>query len=591
MARIVRRLSGRKATNRIGDVQRLETSSAFTLLMVWRAPMMVAAALSVMAVLGLLAFSVAGGWELLRTAFESASGHWSFHPLQRALTQRYMLAGPLVNSLLLAIPVALAATILGGLLAWLAARSDLPGGLWLLPLVALPHVIPGFQLASAWVEIFSHGGLWQAALGVSAPLSAYGYAAIFAVMTLHLMLFPFLLVASNLQAADPALEEAGRIAGLSPFKVFVRITVPLARPALLGSMLLVFAYVMEEFGIPSLLGTPSGFDTLTTRIYGLATTTPLDLSGASVLALALGLIALAVLWMQLRLLAGTRLETLSGKASRQSRVHLESWRWPVAAVVWAALLAVALAPFGALVLVSLLDSWGQGYGPDNWTWSRYVDLIRSEELRRALRNTLILALSSALAGTAIAVVVAYATQRFRQGLVGRLALIADRVSFVAFAVPGLVIGLALILAFSGGWLPLYGTPWILLVAYTLRFSGVGVRTAAARLSQIGMELESAGEVAGLTRLRILARIVLPLLAPALVGSAVLIFVNAVKEISATSLLTSQGSETLAYEAYVRFQEGNYTQGSAVSVVMITLVVAVLLAGRLVGRSKQTLTTT
>jgi len=553
--------------------------------------MAVAAALSMLAVLGLLAFSLLGGWELLRTAFESASGTWSFHPLYRALTQHYMLAGPLLNSLLLAIPVALAATLLGGLLAWLAVRSDLPGGLWLLPLVALPHVIPGFQLASAWVEIFSHGGLWQAALGVPAPMSAYGYAAIVVVMTLHLMLFPFLLVASNLQAADPALEEAGRIAGLTPAKVFLRITIPLARPALLGSLLLVFAYVMEEFGIPSLLGTPSGFETLTTRIYGLATTTPLDLSGASVLALVLGCIALGVLWMQLRLWAGTRLETLSGKASRQGRVRLGRWRWPVAVLVWAALCTVALAPFGALVLVSLLNSWGQGYGPDHWTGSRYAELLHSEELRRALRNTLALALGSALAGTAIAVVIAYASQRFRPRFVGRLALIADRVSFVTFAVPGLVIGLALILAFSGGWLPLYGTPWILLVAYTLRFSGVGVRTVAARLSQIGVELEAAAEVAGLSRLRILARIVLPLLAPALVGSAVLIFVNAVKEISATSLLASQGSETLAYEAYIRFQEGNYTQGSAVSVVMIAGVIAVLLLGRLVGRSTQDLRTT
>ncbi|MGC9184303.1 MAG: ABC transporter permease [Thiomonas sp.] len=588
MARTVRRLS---RVAGLGTHDTRQAPGARVALSAQRAPIAVAAALAVLAVVGLLVFSALGFWELLRTAFQSATGAWSLHPLQQALTQRYMILGPLLNSLLLAVPVALAATVLGGLLAWLATRTDLPGGAWLLPLVALPHVIPGFQLASAWVEIFSHGGLWHAALGLQAPLSAYGYAAIVVVMTLHLMLFPYLLVASNLQAADPALEEAGRIAGLAPMKVFVRITMPLARPALLGSLLLVFAYVMEEFGIPSLLGTPSGFDTLTTRIYGLATTPPLDLSGASVLALGLGLIALGVLWMQLRLLAGSRLETLAGKASRQSRVRLGSWRWPLAALVWAALLAVALAPFAALILVSLLDSWGQGYGPSHWTGLRYAELLRSEELRRAVRNTLSLALGSAVVGTAIAVVIAYAAQRFRQRLVGRLALLADRVSFVAFAVPGLVIGLALILAFSGGWLPLYGTQWILLVAYTLRFSGVGVRTVAARLSQIGIELEAAGQVAGLCRLRILSNIVLPLLGPALVGSAVLIFVNAVKEISATSLLASQGSETLAYEAYVRFQEGNYTQGSAVSVVMIVLVIAVLLAGRLLGRSRPTGTTT
>jgi ABC-type Fe3+ transport system permease subunit len=113
-----------------------------------------------------------------------------------------------------------------------------------------------------------------------------------------------------------------------------------------------------------------------------------------------------------------------------------------------------------------------------------------------------------------------------------------------------------------------------------------VRTITARLAQIGVELEAAGAVAGLSRLRVIARIVLPLLAPALVGSAVLVFVNTVKEISATSLLVSQGSETLAYEAYVRFQEGNYTQGSALSVATIAMVLALLGVSRWVSRRSE-----
>ena len=154
-----------------------------------------------------------------------------------------------------------------------------------------------------------------------------------------------------------------------------------------------------------------------------------------------------------------------------------------------------------------------------------------------------------------------------------------------FALPGLVTGLALILAFGGGWIPLYGTVWILLLAYVLRFTGIGVRSISARLSQMAVELEAAAQVGGLGRLRVLARIVLPLLAPALAGSAILVFINAVKEISATSLLASQGSETLAFEAYVRFQEGDYTQGSAVSVVMIALVLVVLGLGHWLGRAK------
>ncbi len=542
------------------------------------------AALAGLALAGLVALLLATGWggvQLLRTAATDPSGAWSAQPLLGVLSQRFMLASPLLNSLLLSVPVAALAVAIGGALAWLTQRSDFPGGPWLLPLVALPHIIPGFQLGSAWVEIVSHGGLWQTFTGLRSPVAAYGYAAMLVVMTAHLLLFPYLIVSGALQAADPALEEAGRIAGLSPARVFWRITLTLTRPALLSALLLVFAYAMEEFGIPSLLGTPSGFDTLTTRIYGLATTPPLDLASAAVLAVVLGAIALAVLWAQLRLLAGQRLETLAGKASRKSRVQLSRWRWPVAVAVWAVLAVVAIAPLLTLVLVSLLDSWGQGWGPDNWTLARYAALWHSEELRRAVWNTLLLAVASAAVVVAVAAAIVYGGQRLRWPL----ARLADRVSFVVFALPGLVVGLAAILAFSGGWLPLYGTVWILLLAYALRFAGIGVRTVSARLAQIGVELEAAAQVAGLSRLRLLAKVVLPLLAPALASSAVLVFINAVKEISATSLLASQGSQTLAFEAYVRFQEGNYTQGSAISVVMIALVLAVLALGRWLARGK------
>jgi iron(III) transport system permease protein len=549
-------------------------------------PVAALALAATLAALALLLASLLGGGELLRTALtEPGSKAFSWQAISRAFGERYMLLGPLLNSLLIAVPTAVLATAIGGALAWLAVRTDFPGRSFVMALVALPHVIPGFQLASAWVEIFANNGLWQALTGLDAPVNAYGAGAILAVTTLHLLLFPYLVVAANLQAADPALEEAARVAGLSPSRVFWRVTLPLARPALLAGLLLVFAYVMGEFGIPSLLGMPHGFDTLTTRIYGLATTPPLDMEGASVLALLLGVLALLALAAQLRLLRGQRLETLAGKASRRSRVSLGRWRAPVAIGVWAALLAVALAPLLALVLVSLLESWGQGYGPQNWTLARYAALFESEELRRALRNTLWLGAAAAAVATAVAVAVVYAAHRL-SGAWRRLAALADRVSFVVFALPGLVVGLDLILAFSGGPLPLYGTVWILLLAYVLRFCGVSVRTVTARLAQIGVELEAAGAVAGLSRLRVIARIVLPLLAPALVGSAVLVFVNTVKEISATSLLVSQGSETLAYEAYVRFQEGNYTQGSALSVATIAMVLVLLGVSRWASRRSE-----
>jgi iron(III) transport system permease protein len=153
------------------------------------------------------------------------------------------------------------------------------------------------------------------------------------------------------------------------------------------------------------------------------------------------------------------------------------------------------------------------------------------------------------------------------------AKVVDRVSFVTFATPGLVIGLALLLAFGGGMINLYGTYAILVVAYMVRFSGIAVRTVSTSVAQIAPELESAGRIAGLPAARVIARITLPLARQGIFAGFLLAFINGVKEISATSLIVSQGHETLAYEAYLRFQEGNFTQGSAVSLWMITLALA------------------
>jgi iron(III) transport system permease protein len=137
-----------------------------------------------------------------------------------------------------------------------------------------------------------------------------------------------------------------------------------------------------------------------------------------------------------------------------------------------------------------------------------------------------------------------------------------------------VIGVALTLAFGGGLLNLYGTYAILVIAYMIRFSGIAVRSISGSLARVGSDLESAGRIAGLPAARVLARITLPLARHGIAAGFLLAFINSVKEISATSLLVSQGHETLAYEAYIRFQEGNFTQGSAVSLWMIALALAV-----------------
>jgi iron(III) transport system permease protein len=504
--------------------------------------------------------------ELALTSITDESGRLSIANWSHVFSAGYLLATPLLHSLAVGTATAFSAALLGASLAWLAVRTDFPGGRAVLPFAAIAHVIPGFQLASAWVIIFTRGGLWQALISERSPFPAYGGGAIWLVMTLHLYLFSFVTSAGVLLTLDGSLEEAARIAGLRRWRVLSRVTFPLMLPAILSGALLSFAYALEEFGVPSLLGVPTGYSTLTTEIYERATTPPLSFGAASVESIVLGAVAVLVLIGNLRLVARSTVATISGKGVGHSRLPLGRCRWPLAAVTWPFLIATSLGPLAALALTSFLDTWGRGYGPGNWTLVRHVALIANPELAKALVNTFSLALVAAALATLTGVVAAYG--HLRLGALWARAM--DRFSFIALATPGLVVGMAIMLAFGGGVLNLYGSYAILVIAYMVRFSGIAVRSVSTSLGRIGPDLEFAGRIAGLPPARVIARVTLPLARQGIVAGFLLAFINSVKEISATSLLVSQGHETLAYEAYLRFQEGNYTQGSAVSLWMIAL---------------------
>jgi iron(III) transport system permease protein len=522
-----------------------------------------------------LAPAAVAALALLRAAFTRA-GAPSLHHFVTLAHEPYLFARPLAATLLLAGAVALAATLLGTLLALLLA-ADPPGRAWLAALLPLPHILPSFQLASAWVVIFSHNGIAAALSGVQGLLPAYGAVPVFLVLALHLYLPAYLAVAGGLAQLDPAYEEAARLAGLPARTVLLRVTLPLLRPALLSGFLVSFAFTLEEFGAPSLLGQPTGFSTLTVQIYQLLTTPPLAFGDAAALSVVLGLLALGVLIANLRLLGRGVAATFGGRAARPAPRRLGRMRWPAALLGWGFLLMTALGPLLALGVVSLLGAWGRGFGPANWTGVRYAALLHSVELRRALLNSAWLAVAAA----ALCAVLGLAATLGR----GALSRVLDPAGFVALSLPGMVLGLALILAFAGGILPLYGTGAILLLAYMLRFTGISARASAAGIARLPAELADAGRVGGLAPRQVLRRITLPLLRPAIASGAALVAVNAVKEISATSLLASEGHETLAYEAYLRFMEGDYTEGAAVSIVMIALSLAIFALAAWAGSAR------
>lgn len=554
--------------------------------MLRRITSMIVVAAALVAAAAFLIVTIYSAGMLARASLVGGDGDWSGIWWRSLLSYRYLLATPLTHSLLLGLGTALAASAMGAAIAWFATRSDLPGRGAILAFAALPHIIPGFQLASAWVLLFMHNGLWSSFFGTAAPLPAYGGVAAWLVMSLHLYVFSFAVIAAAMSSLDASLEEAGRAVGLSPLGVMRKVTLPLVIPAIASGALLCFAYAVEEFGVPSLLGAPAGFSTLTTAVYEQVTTPPLSFGAASAQSVILALVAIVVLSIGLRL-GKNKVATISGKGARPNRVALGVWRWPLAVTIWTFLLATSLLPLASLALTSFLKSWGRGYGPANWTLDRHLALVSSPDLLHAIANTIFLAGGAALLAMLVGIVVAYGAVRLRS----RLAKLVDGLSFVAFATPGIVIGVALMLAFGRGVLNLYGTYAILIVAYMVRFSGVSVRTITTSFLQLGNDPEDAGRAVGLPFLQRVMRVAIPLARPAIIAGLLLAFINGVKEISCTSLLVSQGHQTLAYEAYIRFQEGNYTQGSAISLWMIFLCVVVMaLVMRLNRGASQELTT-
>lgn len=504
--------------------------------------------------------------ELVLTSLERA-GTLTLSHYADAFTTGYLLYQPLLNSLLVCVCTGLAATAIGTALAWLVARTDLPGRQWIGVFVAIPQIIPSFQLASSWIVTFSRGGVFEGLFGFKSPLPVYGALPLVFVQSIHVILFSFLGVLGALSALDPTLEEAAMVVGLRRGGILRRITLPIVLPAILSAFLLTFANCMESLGAPLLLGTPSGFQVLTAQIYELATSPPVEFGEASVLSIIIGLVAVGVLVLNLRLLAVGSYVTVTGKGGGQSeRLRLGGGRWPAAFVVWLLVLAMSLVPLIALLLVSLLNSWGRGFGLGNLTLAHFQAVLHSGTVQPALQNAVSLGLAAGCLSVAFGLMVAYGTVRYR----ARWAFLLDRLSFLAYATPGLVIGLGFILAFSHRPINLYNTYWILLGAYFVRFAGVGVRTITAKLTQLSAELEEAGAMVGLSRLRILTAIVLPLIQQVLGATAILVFISVIKEISATSILAGEHVQTLSYIAFLRYTEGDYTTGSAISVLMIAI---------------------
>lgn len=529
-------------------------------------------------------------YPIARLGWESAHvhGRWTasaYRAVLRDPATRTALAHTLASSALATVLAVAAGVALG----WLIARSDLPYRGAAATLLLFPLVLPPFVHTLAWLQAYGPVGVVPAVLntvtgGHARPHLFLGATGVITLLTFQGLPIAGLLALGALARIDAAGEEAARVAGAGALRAFVTITLPELLPTIAAAAGLVFVLSASDFGIVAVAGLPAGYGTLTTRIYAFLTFSASASSFTRAIALSALLGAGAAVALALLALRRDAAGGFGGRPPQAAgAVSLGRWRTPIVAALALLFLLIVIVPLVALVLTALTHTIGFAPLPGNLTLDNLRRVARLPEARLALRTSLWLSALAATVALAIGVAIALAT---------RAAGIADRLlpalAALPFGMPGSVTAVAFILGW-GQKLPvvgrsLYGTAWLILLAYIARFLVFAVEPLRAALARLDPALEESAAVAGAGRLRRLRDVLTPHLAPALAAAWLLIFLTALHELTVSALLASPQVTTLGVAVLHLEQEGDITAMAALATLLVVLIAAaaalLLLARRL-----------
>lgn len=491
------------------------------------------------------------------------------------------------NTLILALGTAVLSAVLGVPLAWVTARTDLPGRGLLRVAVALAYMLPPYLTAVAYIILAGPNSghlnrLVIALTGASAgPFNIFSLGGVVFVISLHVFPITYFFTHTALLSIDSSLEQSARILGSSRFQVLRTVTLPLVAPAITAGLLLAGINSMALFGSQAFLGTPARIEFLPTRVFALLQRIPPLFPEASALAFALVLFTVLGLWAQRAFLERKSYVTVTGKGARSELIPLGGWRWPLLAWCWGVVLFAVVLPLGVLAAAAFSKNWLDPFVPSNWTLGQFGYALFEEQVsQRGIANSLKLAAGAASLCMLLGLFVAYID--LRTTIRGRRLL--DYLAILPLGLPGIVLAVGLLQGWIRLPLPVYGTIWILLIAYAARFLPLAVRSANASLHQVDPSLEEAARISGASWAEAIARVTAPLVRPGLLVGWILVFVPVIGELSATVLLYTQGSETVAIAIYRLRDLGRLEVVAALAVVtigitLLALGVAVRIAGR------------
>jgi iron(III) transport system permease protein len=493
-----------------------------------------------------------------------------------------------INTVVFAIGAATVSFVLGTFLAWATERTNTPLKGLIYTLVLFPFVIPGILTTISWVLLLSPqiGFInWVLInyLGFSAaPLSIYTMPGMIWAFGIDNITLPFFLMAASFRSMDPSLEEAAHVSGMNGLRVFWHVNVKLMLPSILAIWLLLFIRGIETFEVPAVIGIPAEIKVFASQIFlALTVTYPPDYNLAATHAVLYLLIAVIGVLIYLKVTSTTeKYTTITGKAYRPRTQDLRGWRYPCLAVCLSILLLAVVVPFLMILWVSLLPYYGR---PSRelialMTLKNYWFLAESDIFYLALRNNVVAGTLSATLAALLSALIAWVVVRTK--IPGRKLL--DLLSFTPIAIPGVVMGLALIWFYLSFPVPVYGTLWILVIAYVTKFIPISLRACHSSMLQIHPELEEASVVSGSSEARTFFRIVLPLMLPGLVVGWFYVLTLTFKVLSLPVLLSHVGTQVLPMVIFDLYRSGKFGDVCALGTVLIVILAMVAALARLVA---------
>jgi len=513
-------------------------------------------------------------------AFTDKAGHVTLMNFVTLFTNPDFL-DPLLTTAIIATSSAAICCAVAAPMGWLVSRTDMPGRQFIRALVTASFVTPPFLGAVAWELLAAPNSgllnqLFRHLTGAESDdhlFNIYSMPGIIFVISCYTFPFVFVLVANALDNMPGELEDASAILGGKAWTTLRRITLPLILPSMLAGMLVAFLQALTIFGTPAILALPSGFHTMTTKIWSLFQYPPkLELAAAA--AVPLLLLTILLLEAQKFILGRRGFSVVGGKYGAPRKVEMGKWRWAALAFCLVVLLNPVFLPYLALLNGALSPNATTLVTPSTMTIKNVVFVFTElSSTQLALKNTVILGTATATVGTILALVIAYVTTR--RVIAGHRML--GFLATAPVAVPGIVLGVGLFLSYTRPPFVLYGTLWILLIAFLTINLPSAYQQLQAAFSTIHPELEDASRILGATRLQSLIRITAPLLRTGVIATWCFIFIGVMRELSAAIVLFTSQTKVLSVLIYDLNESGDLAAISVLGIAMLVITFAVVLA--------------